>query len=91
MNDLPRRGDDAEGMLLELCEKVHQSIAYQQRSEKGVQSPVQTLRNGKGSCRDLATLMMDAARLLGVASRFCQWLSAWVRLTGWARVHACVD
>jgi transglutaminase-like putative cysteine protease len=89
---LPRLNDDAEGMLLELCGKIHQSIAYQHRSEKGVQSPVQTLRNGKGSCRDMATLMMDAARLLGVASRFASgYLHGSASLDGRASPHAWTE
>jgi transglutaminase-like putative cysteine protease len=67
---LPRRASDAEGMLLELCKLVHDGVTYRRRHEKGVQSPVGTLREASGSCRDMATLMMDAARVLGVASRF---------------------
>ena len=89
---LPRRSDDSEGMLLELCGKVHQHVAYQHRSEKGVQSPVQTLRNGKGSCRDMATLMMDAARLLGIASRFASgYLHGSASLAGRASTHAWTE
>ena len=40
------------------------------RSEKGVQSPGETLRRRSGSCRDFAVLMMEAARSLGIAARF---------------------
>ena len=43
---------------------------YLRRAEKGVQTPAQTLALGSGSCRDMATLMMEAARVLGVAARF---------------------
>jgi transglutaminase-like putative cysteine protease len=38
--------------------------------EKGVQSPDETLRSRRGSCRDFAVLMMEAARSLGLAARF---------------------
>jgi transglutaminase-like putative cysteine protease len=38
--------------------------------EKGVQTPEETLRLRRGSCRDLAVFMMEASRSLGVASRF---------------------
>ncbi len=67
---LVARNDDAEGMLLELCTLLHQTLQYQRRSARGVQTPLQTMHGGSGSCRDMATLMMDAARLLGLASRF---------------------
>ena len=43
---------------------------YVRRSEKGVQSPGETLRRRSGSCRDFAVLMMEAARSLGLAARF---------------------
>ena len=56
--------------LLDLCGRVHAAVSYRRRPEKGVQTPLHTLRVGSGSCRDMATLLMDAARLLGVASRF---------------------
>ena len=41
---------------------VHATVKYQRRVEKGVQTPAQTLALGTGSCRDMATLMMEAAR-----------------------------
>nr|WP_255453087.1 transglutaminase family protein [Phyllobacterium sp. SYP-B3895] len=34
------------------------------------QSPVQTLQLRRGTCRDFAVLMIEAARLLGLAARF---------------------
>ena len=40
------------------------------RSEKGVQSPDETLQMRRGSCRDFAVLMMEATRSLGLAARF---------------------
>ena len=56
--------------MVDLCGRVHSAIAYRRRFERGVQTPRDTLRAASGSCRDMATLMMDAARVLGVASRF---------------------
>jgi len=43
---------------------------YARREELGVQSPGETLRRRAGSCRDFALLFMEAARMLGVASRY---------------------
>jgi transglutaminase-like putative cysteine protease len=42
----------------------------QARDEEGVQTPQQTLALRSGSCRDFATLMIDALRHLGIAARF---------------------
>ena len=49
---------------------IKQDFAYTTRSEKGVQNPTETLRTRRGSCRDFAVLMMEAARSLGLAARF---------------------
>jgi transglutaminase-like putative cysteine protease len=56
--------------MLALCGVVYRTVRYQRRVDKGVQNPARTLELGTGSCRDMATLMMEAARLLGVAARF---------------------
>src|SRR5688572_7638736 len=49
---------------------IKDDVAYVRRSEKGVQSPGETLRRRSGSCRDFAVLMMEAVRSLGLAARF---------------------
>jgi transglutaminase-like putative cysteine protease len=57
-------------LLARLCAGIHQSLTYQIREQPGVQSAVETLTCGVGSCRDFASLFMEAARALGLASRF---------------------
>jgi len=57
-------------LLLRLCTHIHETLAYQLREEPGVQTAAETLSRGSGSCRDLATLFMEAARRLGLAGRF---------------------
>lgn len=57
-------------LLLRLCVGIHQTFSYQVREQPGVQSAAQTLTRGVGSCRDFATLFMEAARYLGLAARF---------------------
>jgi len=57
-------------LLARLCAGIHQSLTYQIREQPGVQSAVETLTRGVGSCRDFASLFMEAARALGLASRF---------------------
>ena len=49
---------------------IREQFIYNRRLEKGVQTPQETLRTRKGSCRDFAVLMIEAARSLGVAARF---------------------
>jgi hypothetical protein len=49
---------------------IRDEFSYTRRVEKGVQTPDETLRSRRGSCLDLAVLMMEASRSLGIASRF---------------------
>ena len=69
---LPDPGEfpSAENFVLQLAELIHQKIGYQRREAKGVQTPATTLSLGTGSCRDVATLMMETLRHLGIAARF---------------------
>ena len=57
-------------MLENLTRGIQEELRYIQRSEKGVQSPAETLQRQQGSCRDFAVLMIEAARALGIAARF---------------------
>jgi transglutaminase-like putative cysteine protease len=57
-------------LLTRLSEDIHHGFLYRRREAKGIQSPVETLRLGHGSCRDFAMLMIDAARSFGFAARF---------------------
>jgi transglutaminase-like putative cysteine protease len=57
-------------LLIDLTQGIRRTFKYARRHEKGVQTPAQTLALGSGSCRDLAMLMIDAARSLGMAARF---------------------
>jgi len=49
---------------------VQRGVAYRRRDEPGIQSSTTTVTLGSGSCRDLAVLLVDCARTLGVAARF---------------------
>ncbi len=83
---------DAEQVMHRLGELVHKTIGYQRRKEKGVQTPAQTLAESSGSCRDLATLMMDAARSLGFAARFVSgYLDCPASEAGRAAMHAWAE
>jgi transglutaminase-like putative cysteine protease len=57
-------------LLARLCSEIQQSFTYEAREQPGVQSPGETLARGIGSCRDFATLFMEAVRFWGLAARF---------------------
>jgi transglutaminase-like putative cysteine protease len=89
---LPIDGSDAEGTMLALCRLIFRTVKYQRRIEKGVQTPARTLELGTGSCRDMATLMMDAARSLGVAARFASgYFHCASSIAGQASTHAWAE
>jgi transglutaminase-like putative cysteine protease len=57
-------------LLDRLCTGINRTLSYQVREQPGVQSAAETVQRGVGSCRDFATLLMEAARFLGLAARF---------------------
>ena len=72
MGHIWQPGEDIQTytLLQRLGGHIHQTLSYQLREEPGVQTAGQTLSLGTGSCRDFALLFMEAARCLGLASRF---------------------
>ncbi len=61
---------DAIHVLTAMTHAIHDELKYVSRLSGHPQSPTETLRSGKGTCRDFAVLMMEAARALGLACRF---------------------
>jgi transglutaminase-like putative cysteine protease len=57
-------------LLVQMNQHIRDKLTYAARDEEGTQSPLTTLERESGSCRDFALLMMEAARRLGVATRF---------------------
>lgn len=57
-------------LLSRLNININTTLYYQRREEEGVQTAQQTLILGSGSCRDFASLFIEAARKLGFAARF---------------------
>lgn len=70
LHQFPSALTPAEDLVAVLNGRIHESLKHHRREEKGVQSPGTTLALGSGSCRDMATLLMEAARHLGIAARF---------------------
>ena len=64
------RPTETGALLMTLTYSIREGLAYERRTAKGTQGPLQTLASGRGSCRDYATLMMEAVRALGLAARF---------------------
>ncbi|HSI60521.1 MAG TPA: transglutaminase family protein [Ideonella sp.] len=57
-------------LLVQMNQHIRDNFTYSTREEEGTQTPVETLQLAGGTCRDFALLMMEAARRLGIASRF---------------------
>lgn len=60
---------DTLSLLKDLSAGVASEVIYDIRDEEGTQSPMESLARGRGSCRDLAVLYVEAARSLGIGGR----------------------
>ena len=85
-------------LLVEMTQFIRDTLQYQARFDHGVQTPYDTLRLQSGTCRDFATLMIEAIRHLGYAARFVSgylytpWLdSGTEQSTGVGSTHAWVQ
>jgi transglutaminase-like putative cysteine protease len=56
-------------LLADLNAGVGAAVSYQSRDAEGTQTPIETLNRGWGACRDLAMLLIEAARSLGFGAR----------------------
>jgi transglutaminase-like putative cysteine protease len=65
----PAAGSDTVDVLVEMNRWIHQNIAYERREEGEAFSPEETLRRGRGACRDTAVLLASALRAQGAAAR----------------------
>ena len=80
-------------LLQQLNGSIYRYFRYQRREERGVQSPAETLERNSGSCRDFATLFMEACRYLGLAARFVSGymysadITGRMSMHGWAEVY----
>jgi transglutaminase-like putative cysteine protease len=57
-------------VLTGMTSAIKAQFAYVARDAVGVQTPLETLALGSGSCRDFAVFMMEAVRSVGLAARF---------------------
>jgi transglutaminase-like putative cysteine protease len=61
---------DTYELFVDMTQTIKRTIKHKARHEKGTQDPVRTLKLASGSCRDVAVLMIEALRSLGIAARF---------------------
>ena len=88
----PNSGDDAVLLVERINEWIHRSVRYRRREDRGVQSSLETLRLGSGSCRDMATLLLETARALRLAARFASgYLDGSASRAGQAVTHAWAE
>jgi transglutaminase-like putative cysteine protease len=86
----PARG--AEEAVAAVTRAIRQKVKYRRREEKGVQTPSQTLDQDSGSCRDMATFMLEALRVLGLPARFASgYLDCAASEAGRASTHAWAE
>jgi transglutaminase-like putative cysteine protease len=57
-------------LLSDMTHAIHGEFTYGTRLSGEPQAPLETLALRRGSCRDFAMLMIEAARSLGLAARF---------------------
>jgi transglutaminase-like putative cysteine protease len=61
---------DALNVLSAMTRAVHNELHYNHRASGPPQTPLETLQLSAGTCRDFAVLMIEGARMLGLAARF---------------------
>lgn len=88
----PKPGADAVELINSINGSLFRKMKYKRREDRGVQTPMETLELASGSCRDLATLLMEAARSLGLAARFASgYLHNTAATEGRASTHAWAE
>jgi transglutaminase-like putative cysteine protease len=71
---------------------INNTFQYQRRDDPGVQTPAETVKNNSGSCRDFATLMLEACRCWGLAARFVSgYMQCEATEAGGASTHAWME
>jgi transglutaminase-like putative cysteine protease len=60
---------DTLSLLKDINSGISGWIRYQSRDDEGTQPPLESLSRGTGSCRDIALLMAEAVRHLGLGAR----------------------
>jgi len=92
LGQAPTPPKDTESLVRLLNRAITKRIKYVRRDERGVQTPAQTIERQTGSCRDFATLLLDAVRSQGIAARFASgYVECNAAEAGYASTHAWVE
>jgi len=79
-------------LLQNLNTHINRTFQYQRRDDQGVQTPAETLNKNSGSCRDFATLLLEACRCWGLAARFVSgYMQCEATEAGGASTHAWTE
>ena len=65
----PRKRRGTVETLVDLNKRLHECIGYERREEGPALSPAETLRRGRGACRDVSVLLAEILRQMGLAAR----------------------
>jgi transglutaminase-like putative cysteine protease len=65
----PAKPEPTPDVLVALNVAIHEHLEYERRDEGEALLPVETLRRGRGACRDFAVLLAEKLRGLGIAAR----------------------
>jgi transglutaminase-like putative cysteine protease len=87
---------DTLSLLKDLSAGIPACIRYEAREDGAARAPLETLRLGLGSCRDYATLFIEAVRILGLGARLvsgylCDFGAGVVGTTGSGSTHAWAE
>jgi len=94
LNQFWKPGDHTEtlALLQNVNRHINHTFQYQRRDEPGVQTPGETLQKNSGSCRDFATLFLEACRCWGLAARFVSgYMQCEATEAGGASTHAWIE
>ena len=64
------RPKETVAWLFALNQIICRNLNYRRRDEPGIQTALETITLGSGSCRDFAVVLIECARTLGIAARF---------------------
>jgi transglutaminase-like putative cysteine protease len=83
-------------LLKDINDAILAWVEYEARDDEGTQSPLATLDRRRGSCRDIAVLMIEAVRWLGFGARIVSGYlinrnTGMVGTTGAGSTHAWVE
>lgn len=69
---------DTLSLLKDMNAAISAWVSYESRDDEGTQPPIATLDRGWGSCRDIALLLIEAVRNLGLGARIVSgYLANW--------------